>query len=331
LRVSIGFNADVPSENIVEYAKQAELLNFDAVWMHEHSFGRDAVTNIAQIADSTEKIRLGFGCLSPYVRNPVALAMTSATLQEATGGRIMLGLGTGFPARLDLMGIDHKFPISALKESIEICNLVWSGNPASYSGKTFKIKNVKSLLGAVKTKIPIYIAGWKIQMLKLTAKRADGYLAKGGESTKSIQRIVSDISQSTSPRSLGEIDLAAYLLTLVAESKDEAISKAKRDPFVAYMLAVQDDYLYEGTGIDPALKRPIAENYFKGNLPGAFASIKDEMVESFALVGTSAQVCDRVMDYAKSGLNQPVLQPISPRPEDVRAVMDAGSMLIGAH
>ncbi len=295
--------------------------------MHEHSFGRDSVSSISAIAASTEKLRLGFGCLSPYVRHPVALAMTAATLQEASKGRLNLGIGTGFPARLDLMGIEHKFPIAQLKDTIEICRKIWSGAVVNYSGRSYNLKNVKSLLGEI-TRIPIYVAGWKTQMLKLTSKYADGYLGKGGESTNSIRQIVSTISTFAGAISMKDIDVAAYLLTFVAGSKEEAVGKAKKDPFVAYMLSVQDDYLYEGTGIDPALKKPIAENYFKGNIAGAFSAIKDEMIESFTLVGTADQVCDRVLEFKKAGLNLPILQPISMKAEDVKTVIDAGHMLI---
>jgi len=329
MKVSIGFNADVPGDEIARYAAEAENLGYECLWMHEHSFGRDAVSNIAQAAVATKRIGLGFGCLSPYTRNPVALAMTSLSLHEVSGGRVRLGIGTGFPARLDLMGIHHEFPISTLKDTIEICRQIWSGSPTNYSGKTFSVRNVKSLFGGAKSKIPIYIAGWKPQMLQLTATYADGYLAKGGESINSIRHIVSDLTSKTSNgRSIEEIDVAAYLLTLVAATKDEAVSKAKRDPFVAYMLSVQDDYLYEGTGIDPVLKKPIAENYFKGNMPGAFALITDEMIEAFTVVGTKSQVSERVAAFKKSGLNHPILQPILMKIDEIKSVMDSGSILI---
>jgi 5,10-methylenetetrahydromethanopterin reductase len=330
MRIAVGFNADLPVPEIVDYAKLAETLGFDGVWMHEHSFGRDSVSNISAMAAKTEKLKLGFGCLSPYIRTPVALAMTCATLQETSRGRVILGVGTGFPARLDLLGIEHKLPMAQLKETIEICRKIWSGAPVNYSGKSFNLKNVKSLLGEMRIKIPIYVAGWKPQMLKLTAKYADGYLAKGGESTNSIRQIVSSISSFVGTRSLNEIDVGAYLLALVAATKEEAVAKAKRDPFVAYMLSVQDDYLYEGTGINPALKKPIAENYFKGNLSGAFSFITDEMIESFTLVGSPDQVCERVQEYRRAGLGLPILQPISMKPEDVGAVIETGGILIGS-
>jgi 5,10-methylenetetrahydromethanopterin reductase len=163
-------------------------------------------------------------------------------------------------------------------------------------------------------------------MLRLAGKYADGYVGKGGESTNSLRQIVATINSFSTNAKV--VDIGAYLLTMVASSKKEALDRARRDPFVAYMLSVQDDYLYEGTGIDPALKKPIAENYFKGNLPAAFDSIKDEMLESFTLSGTPDQVCDRMVEYEKVGLMLPILQPISMRQDDIGRVLDAGSMLI---
>jgi 5,10-methylenetetrahydromethanopterin reductase len=331
MRIGVGFNADLPVAQITNYASQADDLGFDSFWMHEHSFGRDATSYLSSAANATKKIKIGVACLSPYVRHPVLLAMTAATLQETSNGRVILGLGTGFPMRLDLMGIKHDKPIAAIKEAIEICRGVWSGNVLNYSGSVFSVKGVKSLIGK-SSNIPIYIAGWKKQMLALTGKYADGYVAKGGESIVSIKQIVSSIKSvaENANRSLAKIDVGAYLLTFVDKSKDLAVDRAKRDPFVTYMLSVQDDYLYSGTGIDPAKKKPIAENYFKGNLAEASSHITTEMIDSFTLVGTREEVSSRVLEYLRAGLNLPILQPISMKQEDVRAVLAAGNNLIDA-
>lgn len=331
MRIGAGFNADLPIAEIANHASRADELGFDSFWMHEHSFGRDAISYLSAVARTTGKMKIGVACLSPYVRHPVLLAMTAATLQEASSGRAILGLGTGFPMRLDLLGIKHDKPIGAIKESIAICRGIWSGNVLNYSGSVFSVKGVKSLLGTSQN-IPIYIAGWKKQMLALTGKYADGYVAKGGESTESIEQIVAMIRMfaENSNRKLSQIDVSAYLLTLVERSKDAAVERAKKDPFVIYMLSVQDDYLYQGTGIDPARKKPIAENYFKGNLSEASSHITREMIESFTLVGTRDDVSNRVFEYKKAGLNLPILQPISTRPEDVNTVLDCGNNLIDA-
>ncbi len=168
-------------------------------------------------------------------------------------------------------------------------------------------------------------------MLNLTGKYADGYVAKGGESTQSMRQIVTAIETAASRngRRLSDIDIAAYLLTLVEKSKEEALNAARKDPFVNYMLSVQDDYLYEGTGIDPMKKKPIAENYFKGNLAASSSFVTNEMLEAFTLVGTPDQVCDRVKEYRKAGLNLPILQPISMKAPDMEGVLSAGAMLTG--
>jgi 5,10-methylenetetrahydromethanopterin reductase len=331
MRIGAGFNADLPVSEIASYASRAEDLGFDSFWMHEHSFGRDAISFLNLVASTTKKIKIGVACLSPYVRHPVLLAMTASTLQETSKGRAILGLGTGFPMRLDLLGIKHDKPIGAIKEAIEICRGVWSGNVLNFSGNVFQVKGVKSLTGK-STNIPIYIAGWKKQMLSLTGKYSDGYVAKGGESTESIKQIVSSIRSAAenANRSLAQIDIGAYLLTLVDRTKDAAVERAKKDPFVTYMLSVQDDYLYSGTGIDPAKKKPIAENYFRGNLSEASSHVTREMIDSFTLSGTSDEVASRVHDYQKAGLNLPILQPISMKREDILAVLLAGNNLIDA-
>ncbi len=330
LKVAIGFNSDLPVRQIVQNSVRAEQLGFSGLWMHDHSFARDALSYLSAAAEATSKLRLGVACLSPYTRHPVVLAMSMLTLQETSRGRAILGLGTGFPMRLDLMALNHEKPIAALKETMEICRKIWDGQSLTYQGKIFSVKNVKSIPGRAQSSIPIYIAGWKRQMLVLTGRYADGYVAKGGESPRSLARIVSEIRSSAegNSRSLADLEIAAYILTLVAKTKDQAVKSAKKDPFVNYMLSVQDDYLYEETGLDPADKKPVAENYFKGNLSESASHITDEMIESFTVCGTEEQVRDRIVDYERSGLNLPILQPISMKNEDIASVINAGSTII---
>ncbi len=330
MRIGIGFNADLPIPLIAKHASNADELGFESFWMHEHSFGRDAVSYLGVAAQVTNKMKIGVACLSPFVRHPVLLAMSAANLSEASNGRAILGIGTGFPVRLDMMGIKHDKPIAGLKETIEICRGIWSGNATTLSGKVFSVKNVKSLMGKSQN-IPIYIAGWKKQMLSLTGKYGDGYVAKGGESTFSVKQIISEIRSSAekSNRSMKQIDIAAYLLCLIDRSREVALERGKRYPFVIYMMSVQDDYLYEGTGIDPAKKKPIADNYFRGNLSEASSHITSEMMEAFSLVGTMDDVVSRVQEYRRAGIDLPILQPISLRQEDVKEILEVGNNLIG--
>lgn len=329
MRTAIGFNADLPIREMVEYASLVDDLGFDSVWIHEHSFGRDSISFLGAAAQATKRVKLGVACITPFARHPVAIAATACTLQESSSGRFLLGIGTGFPMRLDLMGIRHEKPIGALKDTIEICRRIWTGNMVSYSGSLFSVNNVKSLTETC-PRIPIYIAGWKPQILALTGKLSDGYVAKGGESIESTRQIVSSIKKSaeSAGRQISEIDVGAYLLSLTDSSKEKALDRARKDPFVTYMLSVQDDYLYEGTGINPSEKKPIAENYFKGNIGVASSFVSNEMLEAFTLVGTEDDVIERVLEYRKAGVALPILQPISMRKDDVTGIIAAGKNLV---
>ena len=328
-RIGVGFNADLPVPQMMQHMITAENFGFNSVWLHEHSFGRDALSYLSAAAQNTKRIKLGVACLSAFTRHPVVLAMSMLTLQEASAGRVTLGLGTGFPLRLDALGIKHEKPIGALKETMQICRRIWKGENVTFDGNSFSLKNVKSIVGKSNADIPIFIAGWKKQMLALTGALADGYVAKGGESPESLARIVSGIKASAEKhgRMLTDLQICAYLLTYVGESKRKALDVARKDPFVNYMLSVQDDYLYEETGISPELKKPIAENYFKGRLDESSRHITDEMLSAFTLCGTVDELGDRIKEYKRSGLQLPILQPISMRQDDVNSVLNAGRIL----
>jgi 5,10-methylenetetrahydromethanopterin reductase len=326
---AIGFNADVDVGTITRYAIQAEEAGFDSFWLHENAFSRDAISFLNSAALSTSKMRIGVACLSVYTRHPVVLAMSMLTLQETSRGRALLGIGTGFPGRLDLMGVKHDKPIAALKETMDICRKMWNGEQVSLHGKVFALNNVKAL--AKGSRVPIYIAGWKEQMQSLTGKFADGYVAKGGESPQSLGRIVSGIRTAAEARSrqVGkDVQICAYMLTMLGKSKREALEVARKDPFVNYMLSVQEDYLFEETGINPEKKKPIAENYFKGKLSESSSHVTDEMLDAFTLCGRREDVRERINDYVRSGLDLPILQPISMAPEDVRELISAAETYI---
>jgi 5,10-methylenetetrahydromethanopterin reductase len=314
---------------MIQHMIMAENLGLDSIWFHEHSFGRDAISYLSATAQNTKRIKFGVACLSPYTRHPVVLAMSMLTLAEASGGRVTLGLGTGFPMRLDALGIRHDKPIGVLKETIEVCRRVWNSETVTFQGRAFSLKNVRSIVGKAQAPIPIFIAGWKKQMLDLTGAIADGYVAKGGESPESLSRIVSGIRTSAEKhgRDLKDLQICAYLLSYVGESKTKALEVARKDPFVNYMLSVQDEYLYEETGINPELKRPIAENYFKGRVEESANHITDEMLNAFTLCGTVDEITDRIKVYKRSGLNLPILQPISIKQDDVKSILNAASSM----
>jgi 5,10-methylenetetrahydromethanopterin reductase len=103
--VGLGLAGRGDLRDAADYARQAEQRGFEAVWVHDSYFERDAVTYLSVIASATSTIRVGAGALNPYTRHSVLLAMTASALDNLAPGRFMLGLGSGLPLRLSQMGI----------------------------------------------------------------------------------------------------------------------------------------------------------------------------------------------------------------------------------
>ena len=80
----------------LELVREAERLGYDSVWTAE-AYGSDAVTILAWLAAQTERIRLGSAILQMPGRSPTMTAMTAATLDQLSGGRVLLGLGSSGP------------------------------------------------------------------------------------------------------------------------------------------------------------------------------------------------------------------------------------------
>ncbi|HKW04987.1 MAG TPA: LLM class flavin-dependent oxidoreductase [Nitrososphaerales archaeon] len=83
------------AKQIIDSAILAEKIGFNVAFMPEHYYDRDAPSILGAITQSTSRIMIGTGIINPYSRFPSLIAMTVATLNELTAGRVILGLGSG--------------------------------------------------------------------------------------------------------------------------------------------------------------------------------------------------------------------------------------------
>src|SRR5690242_4205924 len=106
-RVGLGLAGRGDVDDAVAYAREAERLGFESVWLHDSYFERDAITYLAAIASAVKNVRLAAGALNPYTRHPAVLAMTMSTLDNLAPGRTILALGSGLPLRLNQMNLPY--------------------------------------------------------------------------------------------------------------------------------------------------------------------------------------------------------------------------------
>jgi 5,10-methylenetetrahydromethanopterin reductase len=329
--VGLGLAARGSVTDVVGWADQARRAGLDSVWIHDSYFERDAVTYGSAIGAQVPSIRVALGALNPLTRHPVVVAMTVSALDEMAPGRLILGMGTGLPLRLAQMGIPYtpESGVEAVSGAIDTMRALWSGQrvPAAAPG----LPPVQPMFPPVH-RVPVYIAAYRSAFLDLAGQKADGYLARPAESLPSLERMLARLRAATvaAGRREGAVEVAGYLLTLVDRTRREALNRAKREPFVIYMMSVQSDLAMRRAGLDPELKDRIAAAWRAEDYHAAAALIPDELLDAFMLCGTREEVAAGAAAYHAAGMDLPVLQPVLREQEHVREVLAAAAEYGGA-
>src|SRR6266545_4645009 len=159
-KVSISFNWQGPMDydQALARVRLADEAGVDTAWVAE-AWGRDCFTMLALMARETQRIHLGTGIVNTYSRTPAALAQHFATLDELSGGRMIIGLGTSGPQVIEhFHGVKFNPPLTRMKEYVEIINTLMRNEPLKYSGKLFNLQRGFTLcFTPVRNHIPIYL------------------------------------------------------------------------------------------------------------------------------------------------------------------------------
>jgi 1,4-dihydroxy-2-naphthoate octaprenyltransferase len=316
-RVGIGFAARGDVSDVIDWTRRARDAGLDSVWIHDSYFERDAITYGAAIAgalanDPESSFRLALGALNPNTRHPVVLAMTGSAMDEILPERIVMGLGTGLPLRLKQMGIPYS-PDEALtrvSDTIDQLRQLWAGErlPSATPG----LPPIQPMFPPVH-RIPIFVAAYRKEFVELAGRKADGYLARPCESIPSLRGILERLSASATAagRDPRDLETAAYLLSLVDKTRREALNRAKREPFVIYMMSILGDVSMNRAGFELDLRNRIAAAWRAEDYHEAGKLIPDELLDAFMLCGTREDVAARAMAFhVETGLNLPLLQPV---------------------
>jgi F420-dependent oxidoreductase-like protein len=178
-RISIGINwqGGFDMDSVVEQAKLADDSGVDSIFVAE-AWGRDAFTTLAVLARETRNVKLGTSIVNIFSRTPAALAQHFATLDELSGGRMIIGLGASGPNVIeDFHGIKFERPLTRMREYVDIINILNRGERLNYDGHFFQLGRGFTLrdVNLVRDHIPIYIASLTPKSVQLTAAIADGW------------------------------------------------------------------------------------------------------------------------------------------------------------
>ena len=176
----------------LDAARRAEEAGFAAAWIWDHFVSRGRLqdpvlecwTTLAAACNDTSSIRLGSFVTNVMNRHPAVLARMAATAAELSGGRIELGIGAGgHPAEHAAYGID--FPERALRgehlvEAIEVLRRLFSGGPADYEGRFYRLAGAHAY-PAPQPSPRIIVAGETVVGARLAARHGDAWTCFGGK------------------------------------------------------------------------------------------------------------------------------------------------------
>ena len=326
LGLQLGYDDPVAA---VALAEEAERLGFDSVWTSE-AWGADAVTPLAWIAARTHRIALGTAIMQMPARTPAATAMTVATLDQLSGGRVRLGLGTSGPQVVEgWHGEPWGKPLTRTREYVEIVRTALRRGIVEHHGEHYDIpyvgpgatglgKPLKLLLRPVRPDVPVYLAAIGPGNVALAAEIGDGWLpiffsperfrevhgpnlergfaARGGrpdafDVAPLVPVLVADDVQAA--RDFLKPLLALYVGGMGARSVNFYNRLACRYGYEAEAAAIQDLYL-------------------GGRKNDAAAAVPDALVDEVALVGDRARIADRLDAWRASGATTLILQARQP-------------------
>src|SRR3954453_22127416 len=170
-------------EQQLEMVKSAESAGFDSVWSAE-AYGSDAATVLAWLASQTERIKIGSAIFQIPGRSPGMTAMTAATLDNLSDGRMILGLGTSGPQVAEgWHGQGFAKPLERTREYVEILRMALARDRVEFEGNQYELplpdgpgKALKLMIAPVQERIPIYIAAIGPKNTQLTGEIADGWI-----------------------------------------------------------------------------------------------------------------------------------------------------------
>lgn len=330
LAVGVGFTGN-PEQNkaTIEKIKIAEEVGVEAVFTAE-TWGRDQFSLLTQAALATSKIKLGTGIAPVFGRSPAVLAMTFATLDELSGGRMIIGLGTSGSRVIEHWhGEKFSKPIQRTKEYVEIINMIMSGEKVFYDGEIFKLqRGFKLLFEPVRKHIPIYIASISPKSMQSLATVADGWMPLYWPKSK-FQAGKDQLAKSATEagRPADAVECVASLTVVINEDLEKA--KVQAAGPISWYVTNMGDYYHEmltrnGFGEEVAAMRKAGEEHRPppfGTNPEIMAAMGERMLEETAIFGDLETVAAGIEERRQLGVDLPSISMPQGSNQDVERIL----------
>lgn len=299
----------------VDFAVAAEGIGVDSLWVPE-VWGYDALTGLAYLAAKTSNIKLGTFVVQLGSRSPALLATSALSLQELSGGRFLLGIGTSGPRVMEgWHGVRFRKPVETTKETIEIVRTVSRGDRLEHQGEIYPLPLPDSSGAALRPQVrpqhvPVYVAAMGPRNLRLTGEMADGWLGNAFI-PEAAEVFLGPLREGAARagRTLSDLDLVAPVAVEFHDDEASADVAARRHAdgyaFTIGAMGTNGRNFYNeafarlGYGAEVST---VAELWRNGERDEARRAVPIDLGRLTNLVGTLDGIAARVRKYMAAGI-----------------------------
>ena len=282
---------------IARHARLADELGYESINC-SHISARDSFTTLAALSTVAPRVRLGTAVAPIYHRSPASMAQTAATLDDLSGGRFRLGLGSGHRVTMAAWhGQEIGDPLAEMREYVSVVRSLLAGHPAADGARwrsQFAFAGFTPRPG-----IPIYLAGLSRKMIRLAGEIADGIVLWACPSSYVRDVVVPEIAEArrAAGKDLAGFDIVAAVPTAATEDVTRAHAGIRAElhryfglPFYRAMFATAG-YTPDITAYDTAT----------GDEPRQLSAISDAFIDDLCAIGEEPAVTKALDRYRAAG------------------------------
>jgi 5,10-methylenetetrahydromethanopterin reductase len=301
---------------MAESMRQADARGYEIGFFSETiELMRDAATAMAAFGLSTKNMTLGCTMIV-RLRSPIVMAQTLVTLDELTGGRLIMAPGACTNSHAKRHSLDELHPPTTLREWVESMRKIISGEEVSYQGKTVRFEDVGLGWKPVRTYIPLYIPATSRTGLRIAGQIGDGVLLNAicsPEYSAKALKIVRHAAEE-SGRDWDYFEVAQLINCSIEDDTEKAYDAIRWEvaskfdpiqiPFIAKpKMRVGEPYIQEDD--IPLLE----EAYQRGGKRELMKALPDRYISGMTASGTPAEVEKKIQEFREVGVRLPILRP----------------------
>ena len=313
----------------IDVAQKAEReWGYDAIWLAETN-GPDSFALGGALATATERAVIGTAIVPVYNRTPAVLAMSAATVQQLSGGRFVLGLGSSSHAIMrDWNGVAFAKPLAHVRESVAILRQALAGEKTDFAGDAFHSKGFR--LGNVpRQPVPIYLAALREKMLRLAGAIGDGLIVNLFPSSAMPQILGAyRAGGAEAGRDVSRHEVVCRFQVMITDDLPNA-RNVVRMAFGGYMAAAVYNRFLAWCGFEDEM-RAVADAFARKDRAGVGAAMSDDLIDRITILGPAERCREQIAEFVAAGVTTPVLAPLALDRRSVEAVFEAFAPSRGA-